>query len=73
MLFPNKELNFTDLEDYLVEGRMVTAGQREVVMGTALLKKINCRVGDKVTILFNTAFDSLRGITFRIVGGWKAA
>ncbi|NLY75425.1 MAG: ABC transporter permease [Firmicutes bacterium] len=65
---PEQELNFTDLEDYLVEGRMVTAGQREVVMGTALLKKINCRVGDKVTILFNTAFDSLRGITFRIVG-----
>lgn len=65
---PQQELNFTDLEDYLVEGRMVAPGQQEVVMGTALLKKINCRVGDKVTILFNTAFDSLRGITFRIVG-----
>lgn len=65
---PQQELSFTDFEDYLVEGRMVAPGQQEVVMGTALLKKINCRVGDKVTILFNTAFDSLRGITFRIVG-----
>ncbi len=65
---PEQELNFTDVEDYLVEGRMVAPGQREVVMGAALLEKIGCRVGDKVTILFNTAFDSLRGITFKIVG-----
>ena len=65
---PEQELAFTDLEDFLVEGRMVAPGQQEVVMGTDLLEKINCRVGDKVTILFNTAFDSLRGITFRIVG-----
>ena len=70
---PEQELAFTDLEDFLVEGRMVAPGKQEVVMGTALLKKIDCRVGDKVTILFNTAFDSLRGITFKIVGRMESS
>jgi putative ABC transport system permease protein len=65
---PDKELTFTKIEDYLVEGRMVQPGQLEVVMGTALLEKINRRVGDKVTIVYNTAFNSIKGTTFTIVG-----
>lgn len=65
---PDQELAFTKIEDLLVEGRMVTPGRQEVVMGSKLLTKIQRRVGDEVTILFNTAFDSLRGVTFRIVG-----
>ncbi|HHU51238.1 MAG TPA: ABC transporter permease [Firmicutes bacterium] len=65
---PDQELAFTDIEDLLVEGRMVTPGRQEVVMGSKLLAKLDRRVGDEVTILFNTAFDSLRGVTFRIVG-----
>lgn len=65
---PTQETTFTKIQDYLVEGRMSQPGRMEVVMGTALLNKINRRVGDKVTILFNTAFGSANGATFRIVG-----
>jgi putative ABC transport system permease protein len=65
---PEDELAFTDIEDYLAEGRMVAPGRQEVVMGTALLAKINRKVGEKVTIVFNTAYGSMRGITFNIVG-----
>ncbi len=65
---PEQELAFTDIENYLKEGRMIKPGQQEIVMGTALLEKINAGVGDKVTILFNTAFGSLKGVTFNIVG-----
>lgn len=65
---PAQELAFTDLENNLVEGRMVRPGEQAVVMGTALLKKIGRSVGDKVTIVFNTAFGSIQGITFKIVG-----
>jgi len=65
---PEQELAFTDLENDLVEGRMVRPGRREVVMGTALLEKINHQVGDKVTIVYNTAFGSIKGGTFTIVG-----
>lgn len=65
---PGDELAFTDIGDYLAEGRMVAPGRQEVVMGTALLEKINCKVGEKVTIVFNTAYGSMRGVTFEIVG-----
>src|SRR5690554_503269 len=33
---PDREIQFTDIEKNLVEGRMIQNGQREVVMGTAL-------------------------------------
>src|SRR5690554_5967530 len=65
---PEQETAFTDIERYLVEGRMPQPGRLEVMMGTALLEKINRRVGEKVTIVFNTAFNSLQGATFTIVG-----
>ncbi|HLV09615.1 MAG TPA: FtsX-like permease family protein [Halanaerobiales bacterium] len=65
---PDKELNFTDIEDMLVEGRMVENGELEVVMGSGLLEKLDRQVGDKVTMVFNTAYNSLKGLTFRIVG-----
>ncbi|NLM97209.1 MAG: ABC transporter permease [Halanaerobiaceae bacterium] len=65
---PALESTFTDIEGLLEEGRMVQPGRREAVMGTSLLEKINARVGDKITILFNTAFGSLKGVTFTITG-----
>ncbi|NMB25406.1 MAG: ABC transporter permease [Firmicutes bacterium] len=65
---PAKEMAFTDIADYLVEGRMAVPGQLEVVMGTRLLEEIDRQVGDKVTVAFNTAFNSLSGATFTIVG-----
>ncbi len=63
-----QEKVFTKIEDYLVEGRMPQTGRLEVMMGTSLLTKLNRQVGDKVTIVFNTAYNSLKGITFTIVG-----
>lgn len=65
---PAKEIAFTDIADYLVEGRMAVPGKLEVVMGTRLLEEIDRQVGDKVTVAYNTAFNSLSGATFTIVG-----
>jgi putative ABC transport system permease protein len=65
---PTKEKQFTNIEEKLAAGRMVKTGQLEVVMGTALLDKLNLQVGDKVTILFNTAFNAQKEVTFKIVG-----
>ncbi|MCC3144691.1 FtsX-like permease family protein [Halanaerobium sp. Z-7514] len=63
-----KELKFTNLERELVEGRMVSSGNREVVMGTELLRRIDKNVGERVTMVFNTAYSSFQGATFDIVG-----
>ncbi|MGI6083613.1 MAG: ABC transporter permease [Limnochordia bacterium] len=65
---PQKELAFTNVGDYIVEGRMVDSGKMEAVMGSELLKKIDRRVGDKVTVVFSDSFNSLTGATFEIVG-----
>lgn len=65
---PSLELAFTDISDYLAEGTMPRSGQLEIMMGTDLLDKIDHQVGDKVTIAYNTAFNSLNAATFTIVG-----
>lgn len=63
-----KELQFTNIGRELAKGRMVAAGNREVVMGSELLNKINKSVGEKVTMVYTTAFSSFQGATFEIVG-----
>ena len=63
-----KELQFTNIDREIQEGRMVEDGKREVVMGSVLLDKINKKVGEKVTMVYNTAFQSFKGATFEIVG-----
>lgn len=62
------ELQFTNLEDQLVEGRMIENGKLETVMGTELLNKLDKKVGDKITIMANTSFNSLTGFTVTVVG-----
>ncbi|CCU79917.1 hypothetical protein HSACCH_01704 [Halanaerobium saccharolyticum subsp. saccharolyticum DSM 6643] len=64
----DKEIQFTNIGRELTTGRMVEAGKREVVMGTDLLDKINRSVGEKVTMVYTTAFSSFQGATFEIVG-----
>lgn len=65
---PSAELAHTDLKKYLVEGRMVSEGKKEVVLGTRILEKLNLKVGEKITLIFTTSFGSLQGKTFEIVG-----
>lgn len=47
---------------------MIEAGSREINMGRELLNELDRKVGDSVTILYNTAYSSLQGATFKIVG-----
>nr|WP_239559261.1 FtsX-like permease family protein [Sporohalobacter salinus] len=65
---PDKELEFTNIENKLTDGRMVKQGQKEVVLGKDLLQKLNLDVGEKITFLYQTSFGSFRGSTFKIVG-----
>jgi putative ABC transport system permease protein len=58
---PQQELKFTNLADYLTKGRMIEENKAEVVMGAGLLDELNRSVEDKVTILYNTSFNSFKG------------
>lgn len=65
---PEEEVSFTGVDKYITEGRMIKPGEREIVMGAALMDKIGKKVGDKVTFLYQTAFDAFRASTFQLVG-----
>ena len=65
---PNKEIGFTDIEDYLIQGRMIKEGNKEIVIGTDLLAKLDRAVGDKLTIVYTTSWGSFKGSTVKIVG-----
>ncbi|MCF8009417.1 MAG: FtsX-like permease family protein [Halanaerobiales bacterium] len=65
---PDKEVDATDIDQQIVEGRMPEKNKMEIVMGTELLNKLNKKLGDKVTLVFNNSFSSLNGATFEIVG-----
>ena len=65
---PAEEIEFTEIDKNIVEGRMIRPGERELVMGAGLLEKIGKQVGENVTFLYSTAFDSFRASTFQIVG-----
>jgi len=65
---PQKEIKETDIDRQIDNGRMVEMGKMEVVMGSELLNKLNKKVGEKVTLVFNNSFNSFNGATFEIVG-----
>ena len=65
---PSEEIKFTKIDKDLTEGRMFQPGNREIVMGAGLMKKLNRQVGDKVTTVYTTAFGSIKGSTLKIVG-----
>jgi len=65
---PAEEIKFTHIDKDLSEGRMVQPGNREIVMGSGLMKKLNREVEDKVTIVYATPYGSIKGSTLKIVG-----
>ncbi len=65
---PAEETKFTNINALISEGRMIKPGEREVVMGAGLLEETGHKVGEKITFMYNTAFDSLQASTFQIVG-----
>jgi len=69
---PLEEIKFMGIDKNITEGRMVQEGNKEVVMGAGLLKKIGREVGEKVTILYSTPFGSFKGSTFQIVGKYQS-
>jgi len=69
---PAEETKFIGIDKRITEGRMVQEGNKEIVMGAGLLKKIGREVGEKVTILFTTPFGSFKGSTFQIVGKYQS-
>lgn len=69
---PGIEHDIVRANRYVADGRFFTAGQREAVLGRRLLNRLGLNVGDRFTLVFNTAFGALRGYTFHIVGAFES-
>lgn len=65
---PIRENKFTDIKGKIIEGNMIQSGKLEILVGQGLLKKLKAEVGDKITMVYNTSFNSFKGATFKISG-----
>ncbi|MGQ9628713.1 MAG: ABC transporter permease [bacterium] len=65
---PALEDRLSSISRYIGEGRFIHPGEREIVVGHLLMKKMGLSVGDSVTVVVSSSLNSLRGMTFRIVG-----
>ena len=63
-----KELEFQNLAEHVVKGRIPEAGKNEALMGYGLADKMGLSVGDKFTIITNTVYRGSNGMTFTIAG-----
>jgi putative ABC transport system permease protein len=67
----DEEERITHLSRFLEgseRGTLPRAGQREILLGDALMDKLGVGVGNKVNAVFSTSFGSLGIATFRAVG-----
>ena len=56
------------VKDYLVEGRLPQASEREVVLGRRAVANLGVGVGDKFTAITTTLRRASNGMTFTVVG-----
>lgn len=63
-----EEIKFTDFENQVITGRLPSSNKREITVGSSLLEKLDKKVGEKITIIYNTSYSSLQGSTFNIIG-----
>lgn len=65
---PEREELVARLSRFMGEGRLPQPGSREVVLGGELLLDLGMLVGDKVDLVFTTAYGAMRAATFGVVG-----
>ncbi|MFW5996106.1 MAG: ABC transporter permease [Halanaerobiaceae bacterium] len=64
---PEAEERHGALPEDIQKGRMPESG-REILVSAGLLEELEMGLGDRVTLVFNDFYQSLRGVTFKIVG-----
>lgn len=68
---PEKEANITGFDKRLVEGTYIASGEEAAILGAGLAERLNVAVGDTLTIITKTAYDSPAGMNLLIKGTFK--
>lgn len=65
---PEKELQISGLNKRIQKGSYITTGEHAALFGSGLAKRLDVDVGDTITIITRTAYDSPTGIKLVIKG-----
>lgn len=65
---PDKETNISGLDKRIIEGSYLDASSNGVIIGNELAKRLDLGVGDTLTIITRTAYDSPTGIDLLVKG-----
>lgn len=65
---PEMEKDISNLDARIAEGSYIATGERSAILGIGLAKRLNMGVGDTLTIITRTVYDSPTGITVKING-----
>ncbi len=68
---PEKEANITGFDKRLVQGEYIVSGEEAAILGAGLAERLNISVGDTLTIITKTAYDSPTGMNLLIKGTFK--
>ena len=67
-LNPEKERDIARLQTRLVKGVYLKSGERGAILGSGLAERLNMDIGDTMTVITRTAYDSPTGMNFEIKG-----
>jgi putative ABC transport system permease protein len=65
---PEIERSISGLDKRLVKGEYIESGEHAAIFGKGLAERLNVDVGDSLTIITQTAYDSPTGITVLVKG-----
>ncbi|MCU0641353.1 MAG: ABC transporter permease [Candidatus Margulisbacteria bacterium] len=67
-IVPETESRISHLDQKIVEGRLIQAGEAEMNIGVNLARDLDLKVGDTLTVLTQTAYGSVAALNLKIVG-----
>jgi putative ABC transport system permease protein len=65
---PEMESYISKLDNRITEGQYIATGEQAAILGTKLAERLNMKVGDTLTIITRTAYDSPTGTNVVIKG-----
>ncbi len=65
---PETEQEISGLDKRLTEGQYISSGEKTAILGAELARRLNLSVGDTLTIITRTAYDSPTGMNLIVKG-----
>ncbi len=65
---PEIEKDISGLDARLVQGQYISTGEQAMIMGRGLAERLNVKIGDTLTIITRTAYESPAGVNLLIKG-----